>query len=165
MENAPVDRTAALLLWEGYRSARPDLATDPEPPSVEYFGDHPELTDELLGLVLAGTKRATAALVAEFAAAGDPLPRVGGHWIACDSAGRPRVVLRSTELRLGGFASADAAFARDEGEGDLSLEYWREGHLRYWRRVCSGLGVEWGEDVEIVFERFAVVWPPEHADG
>jgi uncharacterized protein YhfF len=119
---------------------------------------------ELLGLVLAGTKRATAALVAEFTAAGDPLPRVGGHWIACDSAGLPRVVLRSTELRLGGFASADAAFARDEGEGDLSLEYWREGHLRYWKRVCAGLGLEWSEELEIVFERFAVVWPPEHAD-
>ncbi|CAL9365031.1 hypothetical protein SUDANB121_00752 [Nocardiopsis dassonvillei] len=165
MENTPVDRTAALRLWEEYRAARPGWATDPEPPPAEYFGDHPELTDELLGLVLAGTKRATSALVAEFAAAGDPLPRVGGHWIACDSAGRPRAVLRSTELRLGGVGSADAAFARDEGEGDLSLEYWREGHLRYWKRVCPRLGLEWSEDLEIVFERFAVVWPPEHADG
>ncbi|MDE3722880.1 ASCH domain-containing protein [Nocardiopsis sp. N85] len=164
MENAPVDRTAALRLWEEYRSARPALATDREPPSVERFGDHPALTDELLGLVLAGTKRATASLLIEFAAEGAPAPGIGGHWIACDSTGRPRAVLRTTGLRLGVFGDADEAFARDEGEDDLSLASWREGHRRYWTRLAPALGATWTEEHEIVFEHFSVVWPPEVAD-
>ncbi len=147
-----------MRLWERYRAARPDVATDPEPPSVERFGDHPELTDALLALVLDGTKRATAGLVAEFAAEGQPLPRVGSHWIACDSTGAPRVILRSTELRVGPFASVDAAFAYDEGEDDRSIESWRDNHSRYWRRVASSLGFEWTEQHEIVFERFDVAW-------
>ncbi|WP_022894400.1 ASCH domain-containing protein [Agromyces subbeticus] len=157
--NAPVDRSAATELWEAYRAARPDRATDTEPPSVEQFGDHPELTDELIELVLAGTKRATAALVAEFAADAQPLPRIGSHWIACDSTGRPRAVLRSTELRIAVLDDVDEAFARDEGEGDLTLEWWRDGHVRYWRRSALRLGFEWNKEQEIVLERFDVVWP------
>ncbi|MDP9695562.1 UNVERIFIED_ORG: uncharacterized protein YhfF [Arthrobacter globiformis] len=48
--------------------------------------------------------------------AGRRLFRIGSHWIACDGAGVPRVVLRTVELRLGPFT--DEAFARDEGEDD-----------------------------------------------
>ena len=163
-ENAPVDRAAALDLWEAYRAARPELATDAEPPSVEQFGDHPELTDELLDLVLDGTKRATASLVAEFAAEGEPLPRVGSHWIACDSTGRPRAILRSTELRVAVIDQVDEAFASDEGEGDRTLAWWRDGHERYWRRATARLGFEWTPESEIILERFDVVWPAEIAD-
>ncbi|WP_395244148.1 ASCH domain-containing protein [Agromyces sp. MMS24-K17] len=161
MENAPVDHAAASELWEAYRAAHPERATDTEPPSVERFGDHPELTDGLLGLVLAGAKRATATLAAEFAAEGQPLPRVGSHWIACDSTGRPRVILRSTELRLATFDEVDEAFARDEGEDDLSLASWREGHRAFWQRVSRSLGFEWTEQHEIVLERFEVAWRAE----
>ena len=164
-DNAPVDRVAAAELWEAYRAARPELATDAEPPSVERFGDDPELTEELLGLVLEGTKRATATLVVEFAADDQPLPRVGSHWIACDSTGRPRVILRSTELRIATVDEVDEAFAYDEGEGDRSLAWWRDAHIRYWQRATGRLlGVEWTPDLEIVLERFDVVWPEEVAD-
>jgi uncharacterized protein YhfF len=163
--NAPVDEHAAMRLWEDYRAARPDRALDAEPPSVEVFGDHPALTDELLGLVLDGTKRATASTVAEFRFEGQPLPRVGSHWIACDSDGRPRAILRSTELRIGPFSSVDAAVAYDEGEDDRTLESWQGNHRADWQRTLPGIGVEWHEELEVVFERFEVAWPPEVADG
>ena len=72
--------------------------------------------------------------------------------------------MRTTELRLGPFTSGDAAFAADEGEDDGSLESWQREHRRYWTRVAAARGAEWSEEDEIVFERFRVVWPPEHAD-
>ena len=81
-----------------------------------------------------------------------------GGMIACDSAGRPRAILRSTELRIGTIATADAAFAYDEAEDDRSLESWRREHLTYWNRICTALGIEWTDDLEILFERFDVVW-------
>ncbi|MGR2751882.1 ASCH domain-containing protein [Agromyces arachidis] len=158
MENAPVDHDAAAALWDAYRTAHPDRATDAETPSVEVFGDHPALTDELLGLVLDGTKRATASLVAEFSAEGQPLPRIGSHWIACDSTGRPRAILRSTELRLATFDDVDERFAYDEGEDDRTLESWRENHRRYWQRVTPALGIVWTEESELMLERFEVAW-------
>ncbi|MCF6736904.1 hypothetical protein, partial [Blastococcus sp. KM273129] len=75
------DRTAALAMYRAYAATLP--APPLEEPAVERFGDGAALADELIGLVLAGTKRATAALVVDFLDDGQPLPRIGGHWVAC----------------------------------------------------------------------------------
>ncbi|OAH50331.1 ASCH domain-containing protein [Microbacterium oleivorans] len=160
----PLDRDTADRMWADYRAAHPAAAAAGPEYTVEHFGDSPRLADQLLDAVLNGPKRATSELVAEFFEHGDQLPRIGSHWIACDGTGAPRIIIRSTELRVGPFASADAAFAFDEGEDDRSLESWQREHRRYFTRVAAARGAEWSEDDEIVFERFAVVWPPEHAD-
>ncbi|GEA86662.1 ASCH domain-containing protein [Cellulomonas cellasea] len=159
---APLDEPAAAALWQDYLAAHPEHAWDT--PTVEHFGDSAPLADELLDLVLHGPKRATATLLADFAAEGELPPRIGSHWVACDGAGRPRVVLRSVELRVGPVHSVDDAFAWDEGEDDRTRATWLEQHLTYWRRTCAARGVELDESVEVVFERLRVVWPPEHAD-
>ena len=158
----PLRRDEALALWRAY-FAHQRLPLEEEP-AVERFGDSRALADELIGLVLAGTKRATAGLVADFAVEGEPLPRIGGHWVPCDGDGVPRCVLRSTELRLGPLTSVDDAFAWDEGEGDRSRDGWLTSHLAYFRRTQAARGEAWSNDLEVVFERFRVVWPPEVAD-
>jgi len=151
-------------MWADYTAAHPAaVAASPEY-TIEHFGDTVRLADELLAHVLSGRKRATSELVADFLGRGEPVPRIGSHWIACDGRGVPRIVIRSVELRIGTFASADAAFAADEGEDDSTLESWRREHRVYWTRVSEAQGREWSEDDEIVFERFAVVWPPALAD-
>ncbi|MDF2509892.1 MAG: uncharacterized protein K0Q52_3751 [Microbacterium sp.] len=151
-----VDTAAAARMWQQYADAHPDAVAACPEYTVEHFGDSERLADELLAHVLEGEKRATSSLVAEYIAEGQPLPRIGSHWIACDGRGAPRAILRTTEMRLGVFESADARFAFDEGEE----------HRRYWTRISAALGREWSEkDDEIVFERFTVAWPPEHRDG
>lgn len=150
-------------MWRAYLSRHPGQAWDT--PLVEHFGDSAAMADELLALVLAGGKRATAALLRDFADMGELPPRIGSHWVACDGSGRPRVVLRSVELRVGTADSVDDRFARDEGEGDRDREAWLVGHGRYWTRQLAGQGEAWDPATElVVFERFQVVWPPEHAD-
>jgi len=160
-----IDEAAAERMWDDYRRAHPDRHTDAESPPAEHFGDSPELADELLAEVLDGPKRATAALVAEFADGDEALPRIGSHWIACDGRGNPRLVLRSVELRVGTVTSVDEAFAYDEGEGERTRDWWLDAHRGYWQRVCAKMGLEYDDSLEVVFERFAVVWPPEHADA
>ena len=159
-----VDSSAARLLWSEYAAACPEAVRLCGDYTVERFGDAAALADELLRAVTNGAKRATSELADEFLEAGDSLPRIGSHWIACDGAGAPRVVLRTVELRLGPFSSADEAFARDEGDDDRSLTSWQAEHRKYWTRVRARRGLEWTEADEIVFERFRVVWPPELAD-
>jgi uncharacterized protein YhfF len=160
----PLRRDDALALWQEYLAHGAPVSADQEEPAVEQFGDSAAMADELIGLVLAGTKRATAALVADFAAEGEPLPRIGGHWVACDGAGVPRCVLRSVDLRLGPLASVDDAFAWDEGEGERTRDSWLAGHLTYFARTQAARGEAWSDDLEVVFERFSLVWPPEVAD-
>jgi uncharacterized protein YhfF len=158
---APVDRDAAEQMWRDYVAAHPERATAHDEHPVECFGDSAELADELIGLVLHGPKRATAGLVADFAREGEPLPRIGGHWVACDGSGAPRAVLRTTELRIGPIESVDDAFAYDEGEGDRTRDDWLRGHRGYFTRTCAALGERFTDEHEVVFERFAVVWPAE----
>jgi uncharacterized protein YhfF len=160
-----VDTAAAELFWSEYAAASPEAVRLCPDYTVERFGDSAALADELLRAVTEGAKRATSELARDFLQAGGNLPRIGSHWIACDAAGIPRLVLRTVELRLGPFSSADEAFARDEGEDDRSLAGWQAGHRRYWTRTRARRGLEWTEADEIVFERFRVVWPADLADA
>ena len=145
-------------LWAAYVAAHPQhegsvLAVGP-------FGDSPAMADRLLALVLGGGKRATCGLPDP----NDPVV-VDGHWVVTDGAGAERLVLRTVEARRGPLRSGDDTFARDEGEGDLSRDHWLDAHRRYFRRqlgLSDGADVD---DVEVVFERFAVVWPPAEADA
>lgn len=156
-----LDFDAAAKLWDAYAAAFPVQAAAAGTYNVEAFGDSPAQADELLALVLDGSKRATSSHVAAYADEGEPLPRIGVHWIVCDGAGVPRVILRTTELRLGTFNDADEALARDEGEDDLSLDSWRREHRRFWERTAAARGGRWSESDELVFERFEVVWPAQ----
>jgi uncharacterized protein YhfF len=158
------DRAAAAVMWSAYLAAHPDVAILAPEYEVEFYGDSRELADELLALVIAGGKRATAGLVDDFRLEGQLLPRVGGHWIACDGSGAPRVIQRSIELRLGVLESVDDAFAWDEGEDDRTRADWLAGHRRYFTRTLAARGDEFDEAQLVVFERFIVVWPPELAD-
>ncbi|MEA1619488.1 ASCH domain-containing protein [Erythrobacter sp. T5W1-R] len=94
------------------------------------FGDSPELADELLNLILAGRKRATCWSAAADAEGG----QVGAQWVAEDGKGRPRAILETVEIRRIRFKEVDEDFAAAEGEGDLSLGYWRSAHQSYFER-------------------------------
>lgn len=153
----PVDKQSSDALWSSYLVEHPEHAD--ETPPVERFGDSADLADELLQLVMHGPKRATAGAVVEFWHEREPLPRIGGHWVVADGSGLARVVLRTVELRLGPLRSVDAQFAWDEGEGDRTLESWLREHRAYFRRSCARFGVEFSDDLELVFERFTVAWP------
>jgi uncharacterized protein YhfF len=162
-DRVPIDREAGLQMYADFLAAHPEVARDDDV-EVVCFGDHPELADELIAFIVDGFKRATASLVAGYAAAGEPLPVIGAHWVCCDGSGRPRAVLRTTELRLGPFHSVDERFAWDEGEYDRTLQTWLQGHRRAYERQCARIGIGFSEDLEVCFERFRCVWPPELAD-
>lgn len=94
------------------------------------FGDGPELANDLLELILAGKKRATCWSAKE----GAKGTVIGGRWVVEDGQGNPRAVLETVDLHQQRFDEVDAIFAAAEGEGDLSLSYWRDAHERYFTR-------------------------------
>lgn len=115
------------------------------------------LTDTLLALYLSGTKTAGSSLVADFVTAGDPLPRVGDHWICLDGAGEPRCILRTARVVVSRFADVSAETALAEGEGDLSLEHWRRAHREAWSPFLEGWGIRDLDQAEVVTEHLEVV--------
>ncbi|MGV3492051.1 MAG: ASCH domain-containing protein [Devosia sp.] len=114
------------------------------------FGDSPALADELLALVLGGTKTATCAAVRDYAIDNEPIPVVGRRDVVLDGQGRPAAVIETIEVSRRPFRDVPEDFALDEGEGDF--DDWRSGHIAYFERNGG-----WSEDLEIVCERFKLI--------
>jgi len=122
------------------------------------YGDSPELMDELIQLVLIGRKTATCGSLWEWEAEDKPLPKVGNVWVELDGSGNPVCITETVEVTIRKYNEVDADFARAEGEGDLSLDYWREAHKNYFSRVLRKIGKDFSEDMPLVCERFRIVY-------
>lgn len=132
-------------------------------PPAWAFGATPEEADELLALVLAGTKTATASALWDYEAEGEQPPQVGALSIVLDGAGHPRALLETTEVTVVPFDEVSAEHAFDEGEGDRSLAHWREVHERFFTDTMSHRG--FAPDMPVVLERFRLLHPrPGHGD-
>lgn len=120
------------------------------------FGRHPDEADALLALVLAGVKTATSSAYPDYLEEREPLPRAGDLGVVLDGAERPAVLLRTTAVAVVPFREVSEAHAFDEGEGDRSLESWRDIHRKFWRDRTLDTG-RFDEDMLVVCERFEVL--------
>jgi uncharacterized protein YhfF len=111
------------------------------------FGDSPRLADELLELVVKGVKTATCSTEDE-----PNTSTPGERWVVLDGSGTPRCVIETVEVSYRRYSEVDAAFAHDEGEGDRSLDYWRDAHRRYFGRLGK-----FSEDMMLMCERFRLI--------
>lgn len=122
------------------------------------IGDNPDMANELADLVMKGIKTASCGSLASYLAE-ESAPRVGSHNIILNGQDEPVCVIRMTSMRLVRFSDVTEEFARKEGEGDLSLEYWRSVHKAFFTRAGF-----YSDDMEIVTEEFEVVEICNQAD-
>lgn len=116
------------------------------------FGDSPEMADALLALVVSGRKTATCGALRDYRVGGEAMPVVGRRDVVLDGQGRRALVIETVEVTICRFGAIDAAFAREEGEGDLSLADWQRSHQGYFERNGG-----FSPDMELVCERFRVI--------
>ena len=110
----------------------------------------PELADELAALVLKGQKRATTSLLAEYEDGSEPMPVVGDRSVVLDGRGQPICIIHTTWVQQRPLRDVDEQFAWDEGEGDRTLRWWKEAHLRFYAREDHVVT----DDTMMVLERF-----------
>ena len=145
--------------WQSYLDGLPpNTPTDNLRYVAEYFGDLPDLANELAALIVAGTKTATCSVLWEWEADGDPLPEVGLKTIVLDSNLQPLCIIETTEVTVRPYNHVDAQFAFEEGEGDRSLNYWREAHWYFFSRSLPKIGKKPTQDMPLVCERFKVIY-------
>jgi uncharacterized protein YhfF len=143
--------------WNEFRRNNPGI--NPETPyQTWYFGLGREDALELCNLVLQGKKTATASLVWEYEDQPEEAPVLDGYSVVTDFDGNPKCVVQTTELRVLPFNEVDAEFAFDEGEGDRSLDYWREVHWDYFSRRCASIGKEPNLEMLVNCERFKLLY-------
>lgn len=115
------------------------------------FGDSAQMADELAALVMQGKKTASCSALQAFQQDADA-PAIGSYSIILSGSRQPLCVIRTVALRLVRFCDVTDDLARKEGEGDLSLAFWRQEHQAFFTRAGS-----YTEEMELVFEEFQLV--------
>ena len=126
--------------------------------AAEGFGDSPALADELGQLIVRGIKTGTCSALWEWEAEKNPIPQIGLISIVLDGQENPMCIIETIEVFVCRFKDVNEEFAYSEGEGDLSLEYWRKAHTNFFSRVLPKFGREFSEDMPLVCERFKVIY-------
>ena len=149
----------ANAYWQTFLSILPpDSPYHTQRYAAEAWGDSPELADELGELIARGIKTATCSALWEWEAEGKPIPQVGQVTVVLDGRGDPLCIVETTEVSVRKYNEVDAEFAQAEGEGDFSLDYWRQAHRNFFSRTLSKLGREFSEDMPLVCERFQLIY-------
>ena len=103
--------------------------------------------DELVKLVLSGKKTATTSDYDK-----NNLPAIGEETILCYSNGIEACIVKTIGYKIMKFSEMTDDFVRLEGEGDLSLKYWKDIHYNLFKSYDS----KFNKDSLIVFEIFKV---------
>ncbi|CAE1145424.1 MAG: ASCH domain-containing protein [Serratia rubidaea] len=111
------------------------------------FGDNEALADELVQLILNGSKTATCSNLDE-----DGIPQAGDIFVVVDGRGEPACAIKLTSVDVRSYDQVDEAHAFAEGEGDRTLAYWRREHRRFFEAYDM-----FAPDMTLILMHFTVV--------
>ena len=120
--------------------------------------------DELLALVKEGKKRGTASSLIAYRVENEPLPKVGDKSIILDSNNEAHLIIVTRKVTVTPFLQVHPYHGYMEGEGDRSLNYWREVHEIFFKPDYEAAGKDFDPMGEAVLEEFDVIYPPEYSD-
>lgn len=124
-----------------------------------HFCNNEADANELAKLTLLGIKRATASLYKSFEAENEPIPKIGDLIVITNWNSEAVCIIEVKKVEILPFKDITKEHAQIEGEGDKSLEYWRRGHINFFTEETKELGIEFNEELEVIFETFQVVYP------
>lgn len=111
-------------------------------------------------LTIKDDKRATTSLHYLYEIEKEEVPKVGELSIITDFDGNAKCIIKTTDVKVLPFSKVDEKFAYTEGEGDMSLEYWRRVHIKAFNDELKELSIdmEFSEDMLVVCEIFQVIY-------
>lgn len=122
------------------------------------FGGNDVSANELAKLVASGVKTATASAYKLYEIENSDLPQVGGLNIILDANSNAVCITETTKVYTCPFKDVPESHAFKEGEGDLSLVYWRKVHKDFFTRELKEYNIDFDENMIVVCEEFKVVW-------
>lgn len=154
------DKPEIEAYWRSYLDfLGPTELNPPDEYQAWSFGNTSEMADELGDLVLQGRKTATTTLVYTFEQGIEPYPKIGDYHVILDGGGHPICIIQTAELAIKPFDEVDEDYASLEGEGDGSLDYWREAHWAFFSEECKKLNREPDMKMPVLCEQFKLVYP------
>jgi uncharacterized protein YhfF len=123
-----------------------------------FFGTKPSSAHEITRLVLDGTKTATGALLWSIEADGKKAVRPGDFSIVTNGGDDPQCIIRTSDVRVLPFDEVGEEYAQWGGEGDRTLDTWRDMYWSYIEYECTRIGRTPDPKAPLVMERFRVVY-------
>ncbi|MDC7235338.1 MAG: GNAT family N-acetyltransferase [Spirochaetales bacterium] len=154
------EKTAAIEdYWKRFVHKKPEYKDRTYETWSFCYGEY--LPDKLLGLVRTGKKTGTSSAL-ELYEEGEEIPREGDLSIVTYGNGMPGCIIETKEIRIKKYRDISNEEARLEGEGDLSLEYWRKAHEWFFKLEYGNEGKEFSEDIPVIFERFELIYDEDY---
>ena len=134
---------------------------------VDAFGDgeSAKMADDLLALVLAGTKTATCMSAWSWEHEFEVAVAPGMLSVIVDGSGNPRCVVETVSVERMPYGEVTADFARAEGEhtpadldDDSVLDHWKRGHWAFFSKTLPLIGREPSPEMPVLCERFKVIY-------
>lgn len=122
-------------LWQTYQKINPGIGDEFD---AWAFGVQPDL---LAKLVLEGTKTATASAYDLYSLDQEPLPQVGTYDVVLGGQGQAVCIIQITKVEVLPFNQVSAEHAYKEGEGDRSLDWWRQAHQDFFQPYLKRQGL------------------------
>lgn len=144
-------------LWIGFIQNNPKFK-DRTMPESWYFCDNKKDADECAQLVVDGVKQATSTSMWWFETNNHPLPKIGDLYIITNWEGKAYAIIQTFKVEKIQFKEITQEYAEIEGEGDKSLEYWKNVHWDYYTREMKVKGQNPTKDMMIVCEQFKTIW-------
>jgi len=152
-----MDNASARNMWGDYLDNHLEDAFA-EAPKTVHFCDNEKDADECARLVKKGIKRTTSHSLLGLQYRKEPLPKVGDFTVVTNWEGKAQCIVRTTAVKFKPFFSIDETYAKLEGEGDKSLEYWKKTHWDYYERELEPFNRVPRESMIIVCEEFEKVF-------
>lgn len=109
--------------------------------------------EKLISLVLSGDKRATTSLYSEYIEDKEPLPKISERSIILHDDNTYACLIEVENVIITEFKNITEELAFIEGEGDKSLEYYRNEHYKIFKKIDSNFN----DESKVVFEMFKVI--------
>lgn len=129
-----------------------------EVPEAWMFGDGTEaMGDEMGELVVKGIKTGTCSAECVYPLENELPPQAGQYDIVLDGRNEPLAIIKYTNVEVLPMNEVSEAFARSEGEGDLSYDYWYKGHETFFTWELGLYGLIFTPELRVVCQTFEVV--------
>lgn len=119
------------------------------------FGGAP---DKLAELVIKGIKAATTSLYYWYESGEERLPKTGDYSVILDAKGNAVCIIQTTKVYIVPFCEVSKEHARKEGEGDLTLAYWRQVHKDFFSDELKVEQKDFSETMDVVCEEFKLIY-------
>lgn len=142
----------AEQMWNEYKKINNNIGDEYQSWS---FGVDADLLAEL---VVKGEKTATSSAYPLYEIANEDLPTVGTYDIILNSSDEAICIIQTTKVYVVPFGEVTDDHAIKEGEGDKSLDFWRDVHREFFTMCMNKVGKQFNEEMKVVCEEFHVVF-------